>query len=221
MRLFFFFPVARQTENTGPHTVTGVVVKTYFYIFFHCQFVKQTDILERTGDARLIYLHGIHPGSVFSVQQNRSPGRLIYLSQQIEYRRLSRSVGTDQPRDLRSAHYQIEIIYRGQPAEIDSEMARLQNGRFADITASGMMPSLGIGTILSLSFIRITSLSGRSSRFSVLSEAARQPLNGILQRRIICSQHDENQYNSVDEHTIIVEAPENFRQKRQDHCRDN
>ena len=134
MRLFFFFPVARQTENTGPHTVTGVVVKTYFYIFFHCQFVKQTDILERTGDTRLIYLHGIHPGSVFSVQQNRSPGRLIYLSQQIEYRRLSRSVGTDQPRDLRPADGQIEVLHRLQPAEIDSEMARLQNGRFADIT---------------------------------------------------------------------------------------
>ena len=93
---------------------------TQLYIILHRQCGKQTNILEGTGNPRLIHLNGIHAVGVDAVQKDGAMGRLIYFGQQVKHRSFPCAVRTNQPGNLCAAYCKIEIIYRFQPAKLNS-----------------------------------------------------------------------------------------------------
>ena len=61
------------------------------------------------------------------------PGGLIDLGQQVEDGGFAGAVGADEAGDLRPADGEVEVIHRPQAAEVDAQVAALQNGGFVDV----------------------------------------------------------------------------------------
>ena len=56
-------PVIRHPQDSAEHAVPDLVVQADAHVFFHGHVVKQPDVLERPGDARLVGVnsgHGAH-----------------------------------------------------------------------------------------------------------------------------------------------------------------
>ena len=126
-------PVLGQAEDPRPHIVVDVVVQAQLHVVLHTQVGEQTDVLEGAGDARFVHLDGIHIVRVHPVHQDSSPGGLIHFSQQIEHRSLTRAVGADEAGDLGAADGHVEVLHRRQAAEVDAQVAALQNGALIDV----------------------------------------------------------------------------------------
>ena len=54
VHLFLYLVVPGQTKDAGQGRIFVMVVQAYFYIVQYRQIVKQTDVLERTGDTVLV-----------------------------------------------------------------------------------------------------------------------------------------------------------------------
>ena len=106
-------------------------MQAQLHVVLHAQVGKQADVLEGAGDARLVHLDGVHVVGVHAVHQDGAPGRLIHFGQQIEHRSLARTVWADEAGDLGAAD--VEVLYRRQAAEVDAQVAALQNGAFIDV----------------------------------------------------------------------------------------
>ena len=126
-------PVPGQAEDPRPHIIVDVVVQAQLHVVLHAQVGKQADVLEGAGDARLVHLDGVHVVGVHAVHQDGAPGRLIHFGQQIEHRSLARTVWADEAGDLGAADGHVEVLYRRQAAEVDAQVAALQNGAFIDV----------------------------------------------------------------------------------------
>ena len=133
MLLFFALPECGQAENAGEHAVTDLVVKADAHIVLHRHVAEQADILKRAGDAEPVGLHGIHARGVASVEKDGAHRGLVYLGQQVKHGGLARAVGADQARDFRFADDEVEILHGMQAAELNAQMAGLQDGRDMEI----------------------------------------------------------------------------------------
>ena len=126
-------PVAGQAEKALPHTVADVVVKAQLYVVLHGEVVEEADVLEGTGDARLVDLDGVHGVGVHSVQEDGAPGGLVDLGEQVKDGGLARAVGADEAGDLGAADGHIELVDGGEAAEVDAQVAALQDGAFVHV----------------------------------------------------------------------------------------
>ena len=134
MGQFFLFPVPRQAQNAAPHGIPNLIVQPDFDIVLHREFVKQADILEGSRNASTIYLSLAHILRIHTVEQNGAAGWLIDLCEQVEYRGLTRTIGTNQTCNLRPADGHIEIVHRRQAAKVNAQMLNLQNGMLIDVS---------------------------------------------------------------------------------------
>ena len=114
-------------------------MKAQLYVVLHGEVVKQADILEGTGDARLVHLDGIHVVGVHTIYQDGATGGLVHLGEQVEDGGLARAVGTDEAGNLGAADGHVEVLYRGQTAKVDAQVAALQNGAFINITLGNLV----------------------------------------------------------------------------------
>ena len=91
------------------------------------QVAEQADVLEGSGDARLVDVHDALSGRVLDVKEYFAPRRLIDLGQKIEDRGLTGSVGADQACDLAVKDLEVQIIYRSQTAEVNAELLHIKD----------------------------------------------------------------------------------------------
>ena len=70
---------------------------------------------------------------VLAVQQDGAPGGLVDLGEQVEHRGLASAVGADEAGDLSAAYGQVEVVHRPQAAEVDAQVAALQDGGLVDV----------------------------------------------------------------------------------------
>ena len=124
----FLLPVGGQAENAAEHPIPNVVVEAQLHVILHREVVKQADVLKGTGNARPVHLDGVHAVGVLAVQEDSAPCGLIDLGEQVEHSGLARAVGADQARDLRAADGHIKLVDGGESAEINAQVAALQNG---------------------------------------------------------------------------------------------
>ena len=110
-----------------------IVVESDFHIVDYRHIGKQPDILERPRNPHPVQLRRRFTLCVHAVEEYSAAGGLIHVGQHVEHSRLARAVGADQPGDLRASDRQREIVYRGQPAEIDAQMPDIQNRPLAQI----------------------------------------------------------------------------------------
>ena len=139
MGYLLLFPVVGQTEDAAEHAVLDVVVQAQLHVVLHGEVVEQTDVLEGTGDARLVHLDGIHVVGVHAVQQNGAPGGLVHLGEQVKDSGLARAVGADETGNLGAADGHVEVLHGGQAAKVDAQVAALQNGAFINITLGNLV----------------------------------------------------------------------------------
>ena len=109
------------------------IVQSNQNIVQHRQVLEQADVLEGAGYSRLVNLDSVHPGGVLGVQKNGPPRGVVYLGEKIEHRRLSRPVRADQRGNLGAADSDIEVVHCCQSAEVNAQVARLQNGDLVHI----------------------------------------------------------------------------------------
>ena len=145
-------PVPGQAENAAEQAAVDGIVHADFDIVLHAQVVKQADVLEGAGDARLVDLHCVHVVGVHSVQQNGASGGLVHLGQQVEHCGLARAVGTDQAGDLSAADGHVELVDGGEAAEVDAQVLGLQDGALVHIPLwnlvdAGHRDQLGLGSL--------------------------------------------------------------------------
>ena len=126
-------PEGGQTENRARQPVVHLVVQPDEHVVQNRQLTEQPDILEGAGDAHMADLDGALPRRVPTVHQDGPAGGMIDLCQQIEHCGLPRPVGADQPGNLCAANGHVEIVHRRQSAEVDAQVAGLQNGAFIDV----------------------------------------------------------------------------------------
>ena len=122
-----------EMQDTARQPVAHRVVHGHHQVLRHRQIIEQPDVLERPGDTGLVYLCGGHAVGVLAIQQDSARCGLIHLRQQVEHRGLARAVGADQPRDLRPADGQIEVLHRLQPAEGHAQPHALQHRGLVDV----------------------------------------------------------------------------------------
>ena len=133
MGQLLLLPVARQTEHAAPHGIADLVVQADLYVIFHTQLVKEADVLEGAGDSRTVDLDRVHAVGILAINEDGAPGGLVHLGQQVKDRGLARAVGTDESGDLGPSHREIEVIDGGQSAEINAQVAALQDGGLIDV----------------------------------------------------------------------------------------
>ena len=126
-------PVAGQAEKSAEEAVANVIVQADLYVVLHAQVGEEADILEGTGNAHSIDLHGGLAGGVVAVQKDGAPGGLINLGKQIEDSGLTGAVGADEAGDLCTADGHVEVVDGGEAAKVNAQMAGLQDGGFIHI----------------------------------------------------------------------------------------
>ena len=126
-------PVPGQAQNAGDGGVALLIVETDLHIVLHGEVVEQADVLEGPGNAHAVDLSCGLAGGIQSIQQDGAPGGLIDLGQQVEDGGFAGAVGADEAGDLRPADGEVEVIHRPQAAEVDAQVAALQNGGFVDV----------------------------------------------------------------------------------------
>ena len=60
--------VEEFAKNAADRGILHLVMETDFNVLLYRQLIKKTNVLEGTGDSRLIYLHGTHASGILSVQ---------------------------------------------------------------------------------------------------------------------------------------------------------
>ncbi len=117
--------------------VAHLVVQADLHVVLHTQVVKQADVLEGPGDAGPVDLGSAHAVGVLPVEKDGALGGLIHLGEQVEHGGLAGAVGADETGDLRPADGQVEVIDRPQTAEVDAQVAALQDGELVQHPARG------------------------------------------------------------------------------------
>ena len=126
-------PVLGQAEDAVPHGVADLVVEADLHVVLHRQVVEQADVLEGTGDARLVHLGGGHAVGVLAVEEDGAPGGMVHLGQQVENRGLARAVGADEAGDLGGTYGDVELVDGGEAAEVDAQVLALQHRHLAQV----------------------------------------------------------------------------------------
>ena len=103
-----------------------MIVQPRLDVVQHRKLLEQTDILKGTGNAVLVDFNGLMSCNIFSVQPDKSLVRLIDAGQKIEYRRLPRAVGADQPVQLPFLDLKVEIIHSTEAAKGDRQIIYFQ-----------------------------------------------------------------------------------------------
>ena len=112
-------------QRGGQPVVELAALNTGQNIVQNRHLVKQADVLEGAGNARMAGLNGRVVVDILLVEQDGAVGRLIHLGQQVENGGFARAVGADQTGDLGHADGQVEIVHRLEAAELHSEVAHL------------------------------------------------------------------------------------------------
>ena len=73
-----------------------MIVKSCLYIVQHTHLMEQTDILECSGDSRLVDINGTLSGDILSVQIDDSLVRLIHTCKKVKDCSLTGTIRTDQ-----------------------------------------------------------------------------------------------------------------------------
>ena len=143
-------PVGGQPEDAGEGVVPGVLVEAHLHVLLHRQVAEEPDVLEGPGHAHVVELDGGLARRVPAVHHDGAPGGLVDLGQEVEHGGLPRAVGPDEPRDLRAADGHVEVVHRREPAEVDAQVAALQDGPLVhvplgDDVGAGDRHQLGLG----------------------------------------------------------------------------
>ena len=93
----------------------------------HGHTAEQTNVLEGSGDAHAVDLRSGHALGIHAAQQDSAACGLVDIGQKIEDGGLAGAVRADQTGDLRCADGEREFIHGGQTAEVDAEVAHVQN----------------------------------------------------------------------------------------------
>ena len=99
-----------------------MVVQSDFYVVKNVQLLEQTNVLEGTRDSILIDLDRTASGDILSIEKNGTGIRLVHTRQQVEYRRLSCSIRSDQTVELSFLDRHAEIIDCFQSAEGNADI---------------------------------------------------------------------------------------------------
>ena len=126
-------PPAGEPEHVREHPVAVAVAHAHLHVVLHGHAGEEPDVLEGPGDAQAIELvHGLAPG-VLAVQQDPALGGLIHVGQQVEDRGLARAVGADEPRDLRAADEEREVVHGPKAPEVHAQVPDVQDGGLARV----------------------------------------------------------------------------------------
>ena len=144
------------------------------------------------------------------VQQDGAPGGLIDLGEQVKHRGLACAVGPDESGDLRAANGQVEVVHRLQAAEVDAQMAALQNGGLIDVP---------------LGDDRMAGHRHHLTLFKFLSHSTAAPfrLRGMIlpskptHLGVVCGQHNQDQHDGIHQHTQVSKLPQGFWQNIEHH----
>ena len=173
MHQLFFFPVIGQTQDARSHAIAHPIVQADLHVILHAHFVEQADILEGTGNARLVDLNGVHARGILAVDQDGAGGGLIHLGDQVEDRGLASAVGADQAGDLRTADDHVEVVYGLQAAEFHTQMPGVQHRTGAQIA---------------LGNDRVAGERNHGSAFS-FSHCSASPFSSLLRRALTMASH--------------------------------
>ena len=77
VHFFFNFKILRQSQDSGQSRILIMVMKTNLYIIQNEHILKQTDILEGTGNSSLLISIVLFSCNILSVQSDNSFCRLI------------------------------------------------------------------------------------------------------------------------------------------------
>ena len=152
----------------------------------------------------LVGLSGGHAGGVQAVQQDGAASGLIHLGQQVEHGGLARAVGADETGDLGAADGQVEVIHGGQAAEVDAQVAGLQNGALVNVPLRDLCRGWAREPAWSLLFVLIAGTPPLLCPSGRILTAMR--CRTALALRVVGDQHDQDQHDGVDQHTVIREA---------------
>ena len=133
VRLGLATPVRRRAQDARERGVGLGVMQSDLDVLLHRHGVEQADVLERAGDAHAVDLVDGLAARIVAVEQNGAAGGSVHLSEQIEHRGLTRSVGTDESGNLGLANGEVEVVDRLEAAEIDAQVQGLENGSGIDV----------------------------------------------------------------------------------------
>jgi hypothetical protein len=89
-------------------------VTTYFDVVYHCQVIKEADILKCTGDTQTGYRLGLlaayGDGAIPVGKYNPACRRFLNTGNTIKKRRLSRAVRSDKTNDLTAVDVEADIF---------------------------------------------------------------------------------------------------------------
>ena len=95
------------------------------YIVKHALILKQTDVLKRTRNARLVDVDRFLSCDIRTIQADSSLIRHIHTGKHIKYRRLAGTVRSDQTVKLSLLDGNMKIIYRTKSSEGDAKILYL------------------------------------------------------------------------------------------------
>ena len=127
VHFLFHFEILRQTENSGQCGVGMMVVQAHLNVIQNRHVLKKTDILESTGNPRLIDLNGAFSRDILAIQLNDPLVGLVYAGEKIEYGCFSRSVGADQAIELAFFNIYMKAVHRPKTAELNGQMIYFQH----------------------------------------------------------------------------------------------
>ena len=121
--LSFFCPGAFVTAQRRPESVAGAHVATHHDVLQHRHLVKQTHVLEGTGDARGGYLLDLsrEVGLIGDGELTAVSG--IQAGDQVKAGGFARAVGSNQAVDLALVNRQRDVIHGGKAAKAFGHIA--------------------------------------------------------------------------------------------------
>src|SRR5659263_146839 len=122
----FLTDFADRMHNGGPCPGSRMTMRAGHDVLDTGQRREQPDVLEGAGDAVADNGMGLEARDVASQEVDLPRRRLVDTRDHVEQCRLAGAVGPDERRDLTGAHVQVEVVYCGQPAELQGSAVRLQ-----------------------------------------------------------------------------------------------
>jgi len=121
-----FLTERRQAQDTGPHAVNNLVVQADLDVIQNCHIIKQADVLERAGNARLADGFRGGTGNIVAIQHNVALGGLIHTGQHIEHGGFARAVGADQAIQMAFFDFKVQLRNGLQAAERNAKVTDFQ-----------------------------------------------------------------------------------------------
>ena len=123
----FFLPISGKAQDGFHHIVMDRLIHGDFDIVNDRNILKQTNILEGTGNAHAGRLIGLFADDGAAFQLDGAGRGLINIGEHVEHCRLARAVRADQSDDLALVDRKINALNCFQTAEGNAEVFHFQN----------------------------------------------------------------------------------------------